>query len=631
MTNSPSLRRSAAGTPGTPGTAGPLAGCVVSGGSVTGGWATTAHAVCAEHLVQLGAEQRSTSGTEHPDRIEAGPVLLPPGETRPITVDIDWRAPGGTPFDEPTAQAAYGLMAVHGRAGGALARLGVDYVSTAAGVIATQGALAGYLAGLRGRPTSAVSVSVAGAALLTVSQYLAAGSATDPEERETAGPVGHPPPFTSADGIRFELETLDPEPWRRFWTALGADPAVAGRGWRAFVLRYANAGAPLPAQLHELLRQLPFARLVELARESNVAVQPLRTHQERLADLGPDGRFAPPWTVRPLAGAVPVPVPETGVPAPGDGPLAGLTVVEAGRRVQGPLAGQVLRLLGAEIIRIEPAGGDPLRGMPPMVGDCSARFLALNRGKRIVEVDLRSPAGRKTVFDAVAGADAFLHNWAPGKAAGFGLDSADFAEVNPGLVYAYASGWGDARGADAPPGTDFMAQAYAGLAEHLRPLGTEPAGSLMTLLDVLGGLVCAEGVLAGLVARHRTGHGQRVDSSLLSAAGVLQGPLIAAGRHRPVWGPLDVPVPVADGHLVFAGGTTAEAVRIATATPDLDTALRALGGLPAATARELLAAAGVTAVTASPEPGLLATDPLVTDLLDIDGCAFVRSPWRFVS
>ena len=73
-------------------------------------------------------------------------------------------------------------------------------------------------------------------------------------------------------------------------------------------------------------------------------------------------------------------------------------MVEAGRRIQGPLAAHVLGLLGARINRVEPAGGDPLRGMPPMVGDCSARFLALNRGKQVVEANLRTAASRRRPF-----------------------------------------------------------------------------------------------------------------------------------------------------------------------------------------------------------------------------------------
>ncbi|MDG9675831.1 CoA transferase [Micromonospora sp. DH14] len=571
----------------------PLTGTFVDGDA-----STAADAVAVEHLSLLGARHRP-----------GGPLRVDG-----VDVQTDWTDPTGRLLDEVTAQAALGLMAAHGRATGGPARLGVTYVSTVAGVVAAQGALAAILAGLRGQRPGSVRVSVAGAALLTVSQYLAAGSTRDTDDTGAVSGPGVPPPFTSLDGVAFEVETLDPEPWRHWWTALGATPGDVARGWRAFVLRYATAAAPIPPALHQITRRRPFRELCASAQEAGVAVQEVRGLTARRADADPDGRFAAPWRISAGAPAGAL----SDLPA-GRLPLHGLRVVEAGRRIQGPLAGHVLRLLGAEVTRVEPAGGDPLRGMPPMVGDCSARFLALNRGKRIVEVDLRSASGRSTVRDLADQSDVFLHNWAPGKAAEFGLDSTDFTASNPGLVYAYASGWGGARGADAPPGTDFVAQAYTGLGEQLRPAGDPPAGSLMTLLDVLGGLVCAEGVLAALVARQRDRRGQRVDTSLLSAAGVLQGPLPTA---RPVWGQWDMPTPVADGHIMLAAGS------------DVTAAATVLGDTATLTAREAvsrLQAVGVRAVRVCPEPGELAGDPIATGLIEIDGCAFVRPPWRFTS
>jgi len=86
-----------------------------------------------------------------------------------------------------------------------------------------------------------------------------------------------------------------------------------------------------------------------------------------------------------------------------------------------------------------------------MAGDCSARFLAFNRGKRLVEADLWNPAGRRTMLDAVEQADVFLHNWPSGKAARLGLDHDRLAAVNLRLVFAHASGWGDALGPNPPP------------------------------------------------------------------------------------------------------------------------------------------------------------------------------------
>jgi crotonobetainyl-CoA:carnitine CoA-transferase CaiB-like acyl-CoA transferase len=148
-----------------------------------------------------------------------------------------------------------------------------------------------------------------------------------------------------------------------------------------------------------------------------------------------------------------------------------------------------------------------------------------------------------------AEADVFLHNWAPGKAAQLGLDHEDLAAVDTALVYAYTSGWAD-RLAGAPMGTDFMVQARTGVGEAARPADEPPAPSLMTLLDVLGGLLGAEAVLAGLLLRERTGCGVRVDSSLLGAADVVTAPArarVAAGLdpRRPAG--FRRPLPTTDG------------------------------------------------------------------------------------
>lgn len=561
---------------------------------------------------------------------------------------IDWYAPDRTVLDEVTAQAAFGLMAVHGRARGGPARLGVDYVTTATGILAGQGVLAALLAWLRGTPVRSVGVSAASAALLTVGQYLADGSADDPDDDPGGDPAGTgargaPPPFVCADGVRVELEALAPEPWLRLWSALAVEPAVVARGWRAFVLRYATATAPIPIELHRAVGQLPYARFAEVAAAAGVAVQPLRGLEQRRGDPDPAGVDRPPWTVRDTdashRGRGPHATrPPAAAPSPA-APLAGLRVVDAGRRIQGPLAGHILRLLGADVIRVEPVGGDPLRGMAPMVGDCSARYLALNRGKAVVQADLRQPSGRAVLRDLAATADVFLHNWAPGKAAALGLEADDLAGANPTLVYAHASGWGEERGSDAPPGTDFVAQAYAGLGELLRPVGEPPAPTLFTVLDVLGGLTAAQGVLAALVARELGVPGQRVETSLLSAAGVLQAPALRGRRPpRPVWGPRDVPLATADGYLVLPDGGGHGAMPEPGPEPgpepepaELAAVLAGLPGLPTAAAVARLRSAGIAAVPVCGEPGRLAADPAFAQLLEVDGCAFVQPPWRFVS
>lgn len=540
-----------------------------------------------------------------------------------VAHEIDWAGPVDLPLAEERAvQAACGIMHVHGRAVGRPTPLAVDYAATAAGVLAAQGVLAALIARARGLRVDGVRTSVGQAALFTLTQYLAAASAADDDEVEYLAPGTAM--FTSADGVRFECETLDPQPWLDFWTHLGVDRGTAGRGWRPFQTRYATATCPLPEALHDTLRQLPFAAVQEAAAAAGVGVLPVRHEPQPPV-------ATPPWTCAPFPGwprraRLPAAAPAGAAP---DRPLAGLRVVESTRRVQGPMAGHVLRLLGAQVTRIEPPGGDPMRGIPPMAGGCSARFSALNAGKDVVEIDLASEPGRKAARELVADADVFLHNWAPGRARRWRLDADDVGGTRPDLVYAWCSGWGDGFGAAPPLGTDFLVQAGGGLAAAVRPADEPAAVSLMTLSDVLGGLVCATGVLAALLGRVRTGRGGRVDSSLYSAATLIPRP-----SRRPHWTPLDRPVPTADGHLWLGRAARARPDRLAKAVglhPDADLAeIAAL--FPTSTAQDWLsrlAGAGLTATPVCTDLRRLPGDPAFADALALAEYAVPRSPWEF--
>ncbi|GAA0221560.1 hypothetical protein GCM10010492_19590 [Saccharothrix mutabilis subsp. mutabilis] len=443
---------------------------------------------------------------------------------------IPWAGPVDLPLaGELDVQAACGLMHVHGRRFGRPTRLGLDYAAITAAELADTGATAVALARARGLALRAATTSVAQAALLAVAQYLAAAGTGRFE------PGG--PPFVSADGVAFELEALDAEVWRRFWAALDAHPPAVAQGWRPFQERFATATCPLPPDLTAATARTPIDVLENTARATGTTL--VRVSGRAIDDL-------PPFTLTPLGPTAPLPAADLALPtaaprtppadlalpaqrgdrAGGELPLSGVLVVESCRRVQGPLAGHLLRLLGATVVRVEPPGGDPARGVPPLAGGTSARFLALNHGKSTVEIDLATVAGRLDLLDLLARADVFLHNWAPGKAAAWALRPADVARVRPGIVYAHASGWGDALGPNPPLGTDFVVQAHAGVPP-----------SLMTLVDVFGGLVAAHGVVAGLLRRHRTGRGRSVASSLLSAASRLN----ARARGRCA-APLTVPV-----------------------------------------------------------------------------------------
>ncbi|MFJ4974504.1 CoA transferase [Streptomyces coeruleorubidus] len=559
---------------------------------------------------------------------------------------VDWAGPVDADLpDERAVQAACGLMQVHGRATGGPLPLAVDYASVVAGVLAAQGATALRVARARGLDLREVRTSVAQGALLAVGQYLAAETARAnsgaPEPDMPVAPSDVPQAdglatLETSDDARLEVETLDPLAWREFWARLGVAPALAGRGWLPFQQRFATAVCPLPGELRQAARRRTLAELRAAAHHTGVSLLTFGS------DPAPAVRPAP-WCLAPGPAPFPrarahrdnaVPGPRPAVPVSGAVlPLTGLRVVESTRRVQGPLAGHVLRMLGAEVVRIEPPGGDPMRWLPPLAGDCSARFSALNAGKPVVEADLTTGQGRDTARALAAEADVFLHNWAPGKAARLGLDASDLLPGHPALVYAWASGFGDAFGDRPPLGTDYLAQVHSGLAAAVRPADQPPAPSLMTLTDVLGGLVCAQGVLAALAAREATGRGSRVDSFLVSAAALVPRP---ARRAR--WTALDRPLRTADGHLCLGPEARAHPEAVLRlldgagpmATEDL-AARFARRTTEEWTAR--LAEAGLTAAPVLTDLTALARDPAFRAAVappdPVTGHARPYTPWEF--
>ncbi|MER8230989.1 CoA transferase [Streptomyces sp. NPDC094049] len=576
--------------------------------------------VVSDHLRRLGARVHDGDGVGidgidgvgvgdgAEDAGAGGAIEGAGGGFAPLTARTAWGASGSGIEDEATAQAVTGVMAVHGRRHGTPRGTGVDLLATATGVLTVQGLLAALVGQARGGPAARVTTTADRAGLLTVSQYLAAAGADEPEAVEPA-PGG--PPFTSADGVVFELETLDPEAWATFWRALAAPAEAIRAGWRPFQFRYATAAAAFPTVLHEVTRGHPWTQVSEAAALSGAEVCRLRTLAERARE--DDG--ADPWTLRLLGPGHR----SDGAPSQPARPLSGLTVLEAGRRIQAPLAAHLLGLLGARVIRIEPPGGDPLRGMPPACGGTSARWLALNRGKTAVEADITSPAGRRRLRGLAAEADVFLHNWAPGKAAALGLDDAHLTALNPSLVYAHTGSWAD-RLDDAPMGTDFMVQARTGAGEAVHPSGEPPVPSLMTLLDVLGGLHGAEAVLAGLLLRARTGHGVRVDTSLLGAADTLLAPAL----HRAATG-ADPRRPAGFRHpLRTSDGWVAPTDASATAASAHD-----VTGMCTEDALDLLRGHGLTATAVTTDLSALHHDPRLSGPIgrDAHGAPAVPDPW----
>ena len=201
------------------------------------------------------------------------------------------------------------------------------------------------------------------------------------------------------------------------------------------------------------------------------------------------------------------------------GPLEGLVVADFSRVLAGPFATMLLGDLGADVVKVEhPAGGDETRGWgPPWYRDHSTYYLAVNRNKRSVALDLRDEHGRRAARALAGRADVLVENFKAGAAERLGLGYEEVGRDNPGLVWCSISGFGRGPGADLP-GYDFLVQAMSGLMSITGPAGGEPTKVGVALVDVLTGLYAFGGVLAALRERDRTGRGQRVEVSLLGSA-----------------------------------------------------------------------------------------------------------------
>jgi len=204
------------------------------------------------------------------------------------------------------------------------------------------------------------------------------------------------------------------------------------------------------------------------------------------------------------------------MPAPP--PLDGIRVVEVGNFMAGPFCAMQLADLGASVVKVEnPAGGDNVRLTPPFLDGESSNFVRLNRNKRSLALDLKSPAGAEAFRRLAARADVIVENLRPGTMAKLGLDYPRLAEENPGLVYVAASGWGQTGPYSQLAWLDIMAQGMSGLMSITGEPGGEPVKVGVPVCDLVCALYGALAAVAALRARERDGRGQFIDVSLFEA------------------------------------------------------------------------------------------------------------------
>jgi CoA:oxalate CoA-transferase len=246
--------------------------------------------------------------------------------------------------------------------------------------------------------------------------------------------------------------------------------------------------------------------------------------------------------------------------------LEDVRVIDLGHVLAAPTAAMILADLGADVIHLEPPHGDDARQFGPFRDGCSGYFASINRNKRSVVADLKTPGGAQVLRDLIQVSDVVLENYRPGTLARLGFPYETMSEINPRIIYASICGFGhDALPAYADkPAYDMVAQAFSGLMSITGPEGGAPVRVGTSVGDITSGHQCAIAILAALWYRQRTGRGQVVDMSMVdglvyilenaivrySLSGEIPGPL---GTRHPAITPFRA-FPTADSWIVIAIG-----------------------------------------------------------------------------
>lgn len=353
--------------------------------------------------------------------------------------------------------------------------------------------------------------------------------------------------------------------WRpaiRFWYRLAvaverpdliSDPRFEDAPW---IVDRERADA-LKAIMIDIFKQKPRDQWLKILREHEIPCGELQTRQECFADpqvahlgmrqsvndpaLGPTYQIGVPIKLHRTPGAITGPAPRAGADraaldeilaqpakariddaeATGEGPLAGVLVVDLGGYIAGAYGPMLLGQLGATVLKVESLDGDPFR----LFG---YGFLAWNQGKRSLSLDLRQPEGREVVYSLVRQADIVFENMRPGQTHALGIDYTRLAEINPRLIHLTITGFGSTGPGHARPGFDPLTQAFSGLMlahagySRAEPGPRHPLYLTCPVSDYGAGTFGALGCVLALAARRRLGVGQAVEVSLLQSVMALQ-------------------------------------------------------------------------------------------------------------
>ena len=207
-------------------------------------------------------------------------------------------------------------------------------------------------------------------------------------------------------------------------------------------------------------------------------------------------------------------------------PLEGVRVLELGRVLACPFAGMILAELGADVIKVERAGGgEVMRTSDPQslaAGLMSSHFAAVNRNKRSIALDLKQAGDLDILKRILDRADVLIHNYRPGVAERLGLDFDTLRKRNPRLIYAWATGFGETGPLSKLGGQDLIIQSLSGMARESAAAGGSPHFTNPPAIDFASGMTLVQGILLALLHRERTGEGQKVSINLLDTAVAVQ-------------------------------------------------------------------------------------------------------------
>lgn len=238
-------------------------------------------------------------------------------------------------------------------------------------------------------------------------------------------------------------------------------------------------------------------------------------------------------------------------------PLRGMRVYDATQGVAGPHATMLLALNGADVIKVEPLEGDWCRVLGNAIGQESVNYLAYNRGKRSMACDVKTAAGMEIVRKLIATCDVFVESFRPGVIGRMGLGYDEVSKINPKIIYASVSGFGQTGPNSQRPTVDGLIQAYSGMMVMNRTDDGTPHRMGMIVIDVVTGLYAYQAITTAIIRKLRFDQGSYLDINMVQSAAAFQAAKImeyaeSGGRPQPLYVPAGM-FRTADGYIVVSG------------------------------------------------------------------------------